>query len=331
MKAATAAPNWAMPDARVVLPATAPREQWLTERRKGIGSSDIATLLGVNRYGSEYEVWLDKTGRGVEREATPAMQRGTWLEPHLSDHFTDRTGLAVRRCGLIQSRDLPILQATPDRIVEDGSCVEIKTFNSRARVADEWAEGGIARHAYVQGQHQLAVSGRSHLWFVAYEIDREPQIRGPVARDEQVIARIRERAQQWWTDHILADVAPPVDLATITDEEIALRWPTAEPGTTVQARWPASLRALLAERAEVKAQESEAKARAKEIDQALRVMAGDAEALLIGERPVATFKTQHNNPSVDPALAADHPEIYDRYIKRSSSRRIHIFRNWDQS
>ncbi|MGH3627235.1 MAG: YqaJ viral recombinase family protein, partial [Sciscionella sp.] len=46
-----------MPDGQLVLGADAPREQWLAERRKGIGGSDIATLLGINPYQSEYELW----------------------------------------------------------------------------------------------------------------------------------------------------------------------------------------------------------------------------------------------------------------------------------
>lgn len=320
---------WSLPTAQAVLPADAPREQWLAERRKGIGSSDVALLMGVSEYGSEYELWLDKVG-GREAERTEAMRRGTWLEPHVVDFFTERTGVRVRRCGLIRHRELPLALATPDRLTADGGCLEVKTIGSWAKVGAEWRHGGIARHAYVQGQWQLAVSGRSHLWLAAYTIDREPQIRGPVQRDEPLIDRIRDRAQRWWAEHIVTGTPPPPDLATITDEEIALRWPDAEPGSVIQARWPSHVRALLTERAECHAQLAAAKNRKDEIDQALRVMAGDAEALLLGERPAVTLKPQLNNPSVDPALEVDHPDIYARYIKRGRSRRIHVCKGWDQ-
>ena len=321
---------WAVPDARVVLPAGAPREQWLTERRKGIGSSDIALLMGVAERGSEYALWLDKTTTQDDKQ-TEAMRRGVWLEPHVVDYFADRTGLQVRRCGLLRHRDCLTLQATVDRLTGDGGCLEVKTADSRAKVASEWRHGGIARSAYVQGQWQLLVSGRPHVWFAAYTIDHEPQIRGPIERDEPLIERMRQRATSWWASHVVTGDAPPVDLTTITDEEIALRWPTAEPGSTRQAEWPAHVWALLAEREEVKTAESKAKARGKEIDQALRVMAGDAEALLLGERPVMTFKSQLNNPTVDPALEVDHPDIYATYIRRGASRRIHVVKGWDQA
>ena len=332
MSAPTRVENpWSMPAGQLVLSADAPREQWLAERRKGIGGSDIATLLGINPYQSEYELWLDKTGRAAEEQQTGAMQRGVWLEPRLAEIFAERTGLAVRRCGLVASRSDDRLRATPDRLAEDGGCVEIKSMGTYAKVRHEWRHGGIAKSAYAQAQYQLLVTGRAHAWLVAYEIDQEPIIRGPVERDEPLLARMWTRVGRWWSDHIVADVAPAVDLATITDEEIALRWPTAVPGTSVQAEWPAHVRALLAERAELKATEKASKDRAKEIDQALRVMAGDNEALCVGDRPVVTFKNQANNPSVDPALETDHPDVWAGYIHRGSSRRIHVCKGWEQA
>jgi predicted phage-related endonuclease len=237
----------------------------------------------------------------------------------------------VRRSGLVKHRQWPILRATPDRLTADGGVVEVKTIGSWAKVGAEWRHGGIARHAYVQGQWQLMVTGRSHAWWTAYTIDCEPQIRGPVDRDEPLIERMRARAAQWWADHVETGTPPAVDLATITDEEIALRWPDATPGSTKAAEWPAHVRALLAERAELKATAKAATDRAKEIDQALRVMTGDADALLVGDRPVLTLKTQANNPVVDPALETDHPDIWAGYITRGASRRIHIVKGWEQA
>lgn len=327
---ARAANPWAMPDAQLVLPAGAPRERWLAERRKGIGSSDIALLMGVALGGSEYELWLDKMGRGGG-EQTGAMQRGHWLEPHLADHFAQHTGLTIRRCGLARHRLVEELQATPDRLSEDGGCVEIKSMGTHATVRAQWRHGGIAAHAYVQLQWQLKVSGRRHGWLVAYEIDQEPMIRGPIERDETLMTRMSARAMAWWGKYVTTCTPPPPDLATITDEEIALRWPDAEKGSTRQAEWPAHVRAMLAERVELKATAKAATDRAKEIDQALKVMIGDAEALLIGERPVVTLKKQANNPSVDPALPLDHPEIDAKYIRRGDSRRIHICKGWEHA
>lgn len=318
--------KWAHPAARLVLSADVQqhdRDLWLAERRKRLCGSDAPALLEESPYGSLYKLWLDKTGRAVDETPNDAMLRGHWLEPHLADWFTQKTGLAVRRCGMLASRDRDHVGTNPDRFSEDGGVVEIKSTSVRSDAAKEWRNGNIARYAYIQAQQQLAVTGRSHAWFVVW-IDPVPLIRGPVGRDEALIERIISRSDEFWTVNVLGGVEPEVDLATLTDDEIALRWPTEVKGSVIEARYPGHVRALLDERAEVKARISADDRRAKDIDLALRAMAGDAEALLIDGQPVATFKSQRNTPSVDPALATDHPDIYARYVTRTSSRRIHI-------
>ena len=39
------------------------REDWLEERKKGIGGSDAATILGLNPYKTSIDLWEEKTGR----------------------------------------------------------------------------------------------------------------------------------------------------------------------------------------------------------------------------------------------------------------------------
>jgi len=45
-------------------------EDWLSLRRKGLGGSDCAAAIGMNRFRSALDVWLDKTGK-VTKEAKP--------------------------------------------------------------------------------------------------------------------------------------------------------------------------------------------------------------------------------------------------------------------
>ena len=39
------------------------REDWLFERKGGIGGSDAGAIIGVNPYRSPYSVWADKLGK----------------------------------------------------------------------------------------------------------------------------------------------------------------------------------------------------------------------------------------------------------------------------
>lgn len=319
---------WSIPEAQLVLPADADRDQWLTERRKGLGSSDVPVLMGIPQGDDcEYRLWLDKTNRIEHGEQTHAMTRGIWLEPHVVDWFADRTGLVVRRCGLVENRNAGILRATPDRLTADGGILEVKTIGPWARTNAEWRDG-VAQHAYYQGQWQLMVTGRARLWLCAYAVDTEPIVRGPLERDEPLIERMRNRALHWWQTYIVADTPPPVDLSTVTDAEIELRWPTAAKGTTTETAYPSYLREMLAEREACKAAEKQAADRADEIDRGLRVMVQEAEALCVNGRPVVTFRNAKNPASVDPALQTDLPDVWARYVRRGTHRRINVSKHW---
>ena len=38
------------------------REEWLKERESGVGSSEVATIIGVNPYQTPYQLWRRKKG-----------------------------------------------------------------------------------------------------------------------------------------------------------------------------------------------------------------------------------------------------------------------------
>ena len=40
-----------------------PHEEWLARRRKSIGGSDAAAVVGLNAFVSQYSLWAEKTGK----------------------------------------------------------------------------------------------------------------------------------------------------------------------------------------------------------------------------------------------------------------------------
>ena len=317
---------WTIPDADEILPHDAPREQWLAARRAGIGGSDMPLLMGVANpaHGGEYDLWLDKTGRdGEDTGPTHAMTRGTWLEPHLIDHFGQRTGIECRPIGLCRSHAHPVMQYSADTMTGDGGIAEIKSVGEYAKIRHEWRGGGVARAPYVQMQAGMLVTGRYPGWLVAYEIDQAPMIRGPFAPDRDLHARMIERATSWWKRHVIADAAPAVNLATITDDEIRKRWPR-NVGEAIEAEWPDYVRALLADRATAHTEHADGEARKKRIDAELRIMAGDYAALTIGGTPVVTFAEVEGGPKVAVEMEWEEPEMWAKYVSRPHTRRINI-------
>lgn len=192
------------PDSIEVLPADADRGAWLNTRREGIGGSDASAIAGVNEYTSLYEVWLDKTGRGVEKRYTPQMRFGHLIEDDARQVFTEDTGIGVQTAGLQRSKTRPWQQHTPDGITDDGGLFECKSVGWRQ--AHLWDDGQVADHAEVQVQHGMAVTGLGHAWVVAV-IEREFVWRR-VERDEQFIELITDMELDFWERHVLADVEP---------------------------------------------------------------------------------------------------------------------------
>ena len=62
----------------IIRPAN--REEWLTHRQEGIGSSEVATILGLNPWETPYQLWRRKKGLDAPKEETFAMKAGHYLE-----------------------------------------------------------------------------------------------------------------------------------------------------------------------------------------------------------------------------------------------------------
>lgn len=198
--------DWLCPDSTEILPYGAHRNQWLAERRAGIGGSDLAAILGMSRWDSPRDIWLDKTGRASTDKDSWAIRRGNALEEPLLAWFWDQTGIRYERVGMQRNTSRPWMLVNPDALTEDGGLAECKTTSWYLR--DEWADGA-ADYAVIQGQWGLAVTGRSHLWVIAAVSDDEPVIER-VERDDDLIATLIDAAGPFWHEYVVADVEPPL-------------------------------------------------------------------------------------------------------------------------
>ena len=71
----------------IIRPAN--REEWLTHRQEGIGSSEVATILGLNPWETPYQLWRRKKGLDAPKEETFAMKAGHYLEDAVSMFWLD--------------------------------------------------------------------------------------------------------------------------------------------------------------------------------------------------------------------------------------------------
>lgn len=65
------------------------REEWLQARAGRIGGSDAASILGMNPYRSNIELWKIKTGQMIPEDISdkPYVKYGTEAEKHLRELF----------------------------------------------------------------------------------------------------------------------------------------------------------------------------------------------------------------------------------------------------
>jgi putative phage-type endonuclease len=115
------------------------RRRWLALRQEGIGSSDIATILGCEgAHSSRFALWWQKQPGAslVDLEPTEAMEWGARLEQAIADKFAElHPSLVVARppAHMYAHPEIDWARATPDRVavdrVEPGIIfpVEVKT------------------------------------------------------------------------------------------------------------------------------------------------------------------------------------------------------------
>ena len=123
------------------------RPDWLELRKKGLGGSDAAAVLGISPFRTARDLYYDKLGivTADDQANWVALEVGTLLEPLVARIFEAKTGLKVyqRKC-MFQHPLYPWMLADLDYLVDlpDGTTaiVEIKTTNYNAK--DKWWYNG---------------------------------------------------------------------------------------------------------------------------------------------------------------------------------------------
>lgn len=173
-----------------------PREQWLEYRRKGIGGSDAAAVLGISPFRTGRDLYYDKLNivTADDAENWVQLEVGTLLEPLVAKIFAHKTGYKIyRRPFMFRHPQYPWMLADLDYMVElpDGTTaiLEIKTTNYNAK--DNWWYNGeeiVPIYYESQGRHYMAVMNIDRVYFCCLYGNSE---------DEAIIRRIdRDMAYQ---------------------------------------------------------------------------------------------------------------------------------------
>jgi len=206
-------------------------QEWLNFRERGLGASEIGTLMGVNSWKSPAELYYQKIGVIPQKQVeNMPMFMGTILEETVADIFehweTDektmienyRKGVKVRHLyeptGYIVNPLFPHLFFSPDRLIVSkdirvrNSTINLENVDAIAEIktisgwsSKQW-EGGIPPSYYLQLQTYMMGLGVSKGYLVVLEDGRNFKVHEYDA-DEEIISSIINITTEFWNRVLL--------------------------------------------------------------------------------------------------------------------------------
>jgi len=183
------------------------RDAWHEVRSKGIGGSEITSVLGLNPYQTPYALWEAKTGRVGSFEGNKFTKAGNYLEPVVAQMFEDESGLQCygggdnHFCHPIHTFCI----GTPDRFVKGkhgDAVLEIKTTQKAPQKED------IPLNWYFQNLWYQGITGkkRGYIAWLSRGVDFDWI---EIEFNEEIFNEMVQQAADFWHNNVLANVPPP--------------------------------------------------------------------------------------------------------------------------
>lgn len=333
------------PTATLLARPDIPEDEWHALRAGGIGGSDIAAILGMDRWRSPMHVWQAKMGRPDSGDSE-AAKWGRRLEGVIADAFAEESGLAILpEMGTLAHVDEPRMRANVDRLVFDADpartgavpsndeIAPLECKNRSERRASEWRDD-VPDQPALQAHWYLGVTGYSHAW-VAALLGGNRLRYYRLQRDQELIDHLVGHCMRWWDEHVATGIPPRPDGSKATTELLAHLW-EARPDAEVEVDASRTVE-LLTRRAELRRRMARIQTDLNQVENEMRLQLGEHEFAKVGGRTAyscvanGTFRAkafraeQHELaaeyvryvPAVDTKrLAADEPDMYRRYRSR---------------
>lgn len=180
------------------------------KRRKYIGSSDAAAVIGIDPYRSPADVFLEKTGMLAEWDGNTATDAGTRLERTVLEWAADELGL-LNMTGTWFEQGIACANLDA-LIIGKPEIVEAKTTGIVGPRDEAFGEPGtdeLPDRIIIQVHHQMAVCGPE------YRVTWVPVLIGGVGfrmyrvdRNDDLAVAIANQERYFWHEHVLKGVPP---------------------------------------------------------------------------------------------------------------------------
>ena len=311
-------------------------EKFLAGRKKGIGGSDVAAILGFSPYKSPYQLWLDKTGRSERTESqSESAHFGHLLEDLVAKEYSRRAGVKVQRVTQqLSLPDHPWAIGNIDRAIINPEIAGNVRFKDGKLTTDRLLECKTASEYLAklfgeEGSDQVPDYYLTQcLWYLLLSgcefIDLAVLIGGNkfrmyrIERDEDLIDSIFRQVKAFWFNHVVADVPPD---PTCFDD-VLHRWSNHVVGKQVEADF--NHIKLAEELITVQSRQKADKAREDEIKLQIVTTMQDAEMMISQGKTICTYKEQSSTRIDSTLLKKEEPDLFEKYSKTSSTRVFRI-------
>lgn len=293
-------------------------EEWVEQRTGAIGASDMSTILGVNKWGSIYQLWEEKTHKiSAHNEPSPQAMWGSYLEPGIRQQAAKEKNITIEQSNTVVSIETPYLSYSPDGYFYDDNgdtvLLEIKTV-SAFLYDEQWGGNQVAPHAYVQVQQGMYVTGARKALVVVWCDRRALEYRW-VAYDEKLVSKILEEGAVFWK-HVADDTAPAMDWTDATANLLADEFPPSKAGKVLQV----TDEALLDEYKDLKAASERVKKELSRVrNQLLFEMRGASSMVDADGVTRVSWRAGRVNES---ALRESRPDVWEKYVVEKSVEKL---------
>lgn len=300
----------------------ADRNEWLQHREQGIGSSEVATILGLNPWETPYQLWRRKKGLDKGKSETFAMKAGHYLEDAVSMFWHDETGRDIikRSAGdwLMVNTEKPFMRVSPDRTYwlsgmphnnANKGILECKTTQMRVDPDD------LPKYWFCQVQYQLGVAEYEQGSLAWLSQGREFGYKD-ISLVPDFFAWICEEVTKFWIDNVQGNIEPEAQSV----EDLLLRYNRHTDGKILEVSDDIftacnDLKAL-------KEQIAKLDEHKEELETKIKMCFADAEAISYGGQTIATWKAPKPSERFDAkAFAKAHPDLAKEFTAVSQGAR----------
>lgn len=205
------------------------------ERRKWVGASEVAGLLGCSPWTTAFQLYHEKRGSlpRADLDGAERVEAGRFLEPAIGRWAAFKWAWEIENVrAYIPHPTVEQFGCSLDfATIDGGDPVEIKNVD-RSVFREKWESEGeellsAPAEYLVQVQAQLACTGKARGWIVAC-VGGNQLFRMEVERHDALIARMEKAVTDFWR-RVRAGDEPPVDFGSDLEALSALYGASARP------------------------------------------------------------------------------------------------------